>query len=356
MPRDEVQKIDGNWPAGWSIRAPRRDDVDRVVELLNARSQKLYGESQSTHESVESWWGKQGLDLEQDLLLALDDRGAVAGLAFVGNEGEPHANVGCSASVHPQHEEDARLWDGLVAWALRRAMDFVSLAPSEIRVAATAQAATQDSARRAALERAGFRDLRVESHMRIDLATPPTEARWPAGIGVRAADREADLPDIVALYRESWRDHWGFVERPYADVLTTFVSEIESRCGPVDPSLWFLAVEGQEVVGMSLCIPGLMNDPSGGYIYELGVRPAWRKRGIALALLHHTFAEFRRRGYIGVELDVDSESLTGALRVYERAGMRVVQQSINYEKELRPGIDLATRSLAATPDPSSEGA
>jgi hypothetical protein len=48
-----------------------------------------------------------------------------------------------------------------------------------------------------------------------------------------------------------------------------------------------------------------------------------------------------------VQLDVDSQSLTGALRPYERAGMRVVWQSMSYEKELRPGVDLTTRELSA---------
>jgi hypothetical protein len=42
---------------------------------------------------------------------------------------------------------------------------------------------------------------------------------------------------------------------------------------------------------------------------------------------------------------MDSENLTGALRVYEGAGMRAVRQSVFYEKELRPGTDLATREL-----------
>jgi hypothetical protein len=42
---------------------------------------------------------------------------------------------------------------------------------------------------------------------------------------------------------------------------------------------------------------------------------------------------------------MDSENLTGALRVYERAGMRAVRQSVFYEKELRAGTDLATRQL-----------
>jgi ribosomal protein S18 acetylase RimI-like enzyme len=323
------------------------DDVDRVVVMLNARSQKLYGENQSTRESVTAWWGKPGFTLETDMRLVLDSDGAVAGLAYVLNDGAPYIGFDCVAAVAPRYEGDAAIWDGLYAWSVGRAKELLPLASREIRVAATASTASQDEARRAALERAGFAPVRGESHMRIDLVTPPAGALWPSGVSVRTSDLDADMRAIVAAYTEAWRDHWGFVERPFADVLATFLGEVENRCGPVDPSLWFLAVEGDEVVGMSLCIAGLMDDPTGGYIYDLGVRPAWRKRGIALALLHHTFAEFDRRGYVAVELDVDSQSLTGALRVYERAGMRAVRQSVTYEKELRPGIDLATRTLTA---------
>jgi ribosomal protein S18 acetylase RimI-like enzyme len=323
------------------------DDVDRVVGMLNARSQKLYGENQSTRNSVTAWWGKPGFTLETDMRLVLDSDGAVAGLAYVLNDGAPYIGFDCVAAVAPRYEGDAAIWDGLYAWSVGRTKELLPLASREIRVAATASADSQDEARRAALERAGFAPVRVENHMRIDLVTPSSAAQWPSGVSVHTADLDADMRAIVAAYTEAWRDHWGFVERPSADVLATFLGEVENRCGPVDPSLWFLAVEGDEVVGMSLCIAGLMDDPTGGYIYDLGVRPAWRKRGIALALLHHTFAEFRSRGYVAVELDVDSQSLTGALRVYEHAGMRTIRQSIDYEKELRPGIDLATRELPA---------
>jgi ribosomal protein S18 acetylase RimI-like enzyme len=313
--------------------------------MLNARSQKLYGENQSTRESVAAWWGKLGFTLETDMRLVLDSEGAVAGLAYVLNDGAPHIGFGCVAAVAPRYEGDAAVWDGLYAWGVARAKELLPLASREIRVAATASADSQDEARRAALERAGFAPVRVENHMRVDLVTPPEGASWPSGVSVRTAALDVDMRAIVAAYIEAWRDHWGFVERPFAGVLATFLGEIESRCGRVDPSLWFLAVEGDEVVGMSLCIAGLMDNPKGGYIYDLGVRPAWRRRGIALALLHHTFTEFHRRGYVAVELDVDSQSLTGAPRVYERAGMRAVRQSVTYEKELRRGIDVATRML-----------
>jgi hypothetical protein len=41
---------------------------------------------------------------------------------------------------------------------------------------------------------------------------------------------------------------------------------------------------------------------------------------------------------------VDAESITGAPRLYTRAGMHVDQQFIIYRKELRPGADYSERS------------
>ncbi len=82
-----------------------------------------------------------------------------------------------------------------------------------------------------------------------------------------------------------------------------------------------------------------------GYVHTLGVRRPWRRRGIALALLHHSFGEFFNRGKSKVSLHVDAKSLTGATRLYEKAGMHVDRLSHNYEKELRPGKDLSTQSV-----------
>ncbi|MEZ4726737.1 MAG: hypothetical protein R3E79_06345 [Caldilineaceae bacterium] len=66
---------------------------------------------------------------------------------------------------------------------------------------------------------------------------------------------------------------------------------------------------------------------------------------LALALLHHAFGEFYRRGVKKVGLGVDASSLTGATRLYEKAGMKPFRQYNTYEKELRPGRDLTTRQL-----------
>ncbi len=69
---------------------------------------------------------------------------------------------------------------------------------------------------------------------------------------------------------------------------------------------------------------------------DLGVRRAYRRRGLGMAQLRHVFAAFYARGIRRVGLGVDAENVTGATRLYGRAGMRVYRAWDLYDKELRP--------------------
>ena len=44
---------------------------------------------------------------------------------------------------------------------------------------------------------------------------------------------------------------------------------------------------------------------------------------------------------------MNSQNLTGALRLYAQAGMRVIRQLMRYEKVAWPSVDLATRQPSA---------
>jgi len=81
-----------------------------------------------------------------------------------------------------------------------------------------------------------------------------------------------------------------------------------------------------------------------GWVGTLGVRRPYRRQGLGLALLRHSFAEFYRRGRRRVGLGVDSQNLTGATRLYQKAGMHVSRVQLIFEKELRPGVVLSTQS------------
>ena len=52
--------------------------------------------------------------------------------------------------------------------------------------------------------------------------------------------------------------------------------------------------------------------------------------------LEEAFGEFYRRGESRCALGVDANNTTGATRLYERAGMRVLWEAVIFEKELVP--------------------
>ena len=63
------------------------------------------------------------------------------------------------------------------------------------------------------------------------------------------------------------------------------------------------AMDGNEIAGISPAAPNPTMTLT-GWINILGP-PSWRKRGVGLALLQHSFGEFYRRGKRKVGLGVD---------------------------------------------------
>ena len=105
-----------------------------------------------------------------------------------------------------------------------------------------------------------------------------------------------------------------------------------ARLDGFDPSLWFLPYDlaTGDVVGVCLCF-----DVEGtGSVENVGVRRAWRKRGIGLAMLNHALGEFWRRGIHNADLSVDAASPTGAPRLYARAGFEVARSYRRFEKRI----------------------
>ena len=153
----------------------------------------------------------------------------------------------------------------------------------------------------------------------LDPAAPPAAPEWPSGTGVRSFVPGQDDRVTLGAIRTAFRDHWGFVERPFEQDLEHWTHNWRSD-PEFDPSLWFLAVAGDEVIGTALSRMQLTEAPDMGWIVSLGVLRPWRRQGIAAALLRHCFAELWQRGRRKVGLGVDAGSLTNALHLYEKAG------------------------------------
>ena len=182
--------------------------------------------------------------------------------------------------------------------------------------------------------------------MRIDLDDGSEQPSLPDGILIRTfqpghderiddAEQNSghDERPVHAALSEAFRDHWGSNFDPF-DVWKH--DNIEAEGAGFDASFWFVALEGDEVVGVACCRAGSASAPDAARFDELGVRRAWRHRGIGRALLLRAFAEARRRSIAAVELNVDSESPTGATRLYEGVGMRAIRSFERWEKIIEP--------------------
>ncbi len=194
------------------------------------------------------------------------------------------------------------------------------------------------------LEKFGFHHIRNSYQMRIELNASPQPAIFPEGIRVRPILLEQDLEALIRAHKQTFQDHWGYVETPMEESLKDWRHWIETD-PHVNLSLWFLAMEGAEIAGYCLCSPGTEEDPQLGWINLLGVRREWRKHGLGLALLLHGFNALFQRGFSRIGLGVDASSLTGATRLYQRAGMYVHREYHLFEYEVRPGKDYLTQTI-----------
>ncbi len=185
-----------------------------------------------------------------------------------------------------------------------------------------------DAVQREVLESLGWQPIRYSFQMRIELDDDLSEPDWPEGLSLRNL-HPGEEERVYEAQMDAFADHWEF-RRTSLEEWRTFTVDDHS----FDPSLWWLVEDGDELAAMSLNSWHFSGDPQFGWIGILGVRPRWRRRGLATALLLHSFRDFRDRGATRVGLGVDGENTTGAVRLYESVGMRVARRNDTYEKEL----------------------
>lgn len=338
--------MEPNLPAGFSSRPIDDADIPAILAILNADAIAITGESEYFAEEYLADLNEPGFDRAADARAVFDARGAIVAVAeahfsapFVRNHG--FARVAQAA-------RGQGLGSALTAWLEARLLQRAPEAQPDaaIMLECWAYAAMDDA--RQLLEDHGFDVRRVFQRMEITMEAPPPALGAPEGIVIASL---AERPDISlrAVHdatRESFSDHYGFVERDYDDAFVEWEYDLTNK--GFDPGLKFVALEGDQVAGVSLCMPPVPGEFDLGWVHQLGVRRPWRRRGLALALLQHTFRTFWARDVARVGLAVDADSLTGATRLYEKVGMRTTSAALSYHKVVRPGRDLVRRTLDAT--------
>jgi len=294
------------------VRKPSEGEAAAVADLVNAHSLAVRGEPNITAETVREWLVDPAIDIR---VAEWEGKLACYGDLMVAPDGK---RIHLDVREHPDYPGAAAvLLDALEAAAAECGASVCRAYSDRAETSYVEQ-----------LEARGYAPIRCSFEMLIALAGARDLAPVPAGLEIRCRE-EGQERLMYDASTESFADHWGFEPRPYEEWSRRHV---ESSL--TDATLQYLAWDGAEIAGVCLCAPHQSLQPGFGWVDVLGVRPSWRRRGLALGLLTHAFAEFRARGFDRVGLGVDGESTTGALELYERAGMHVAKQEDTFERTL----------------------
>ena len=296
-------------PEGFRARAASPSDLDAAEDIVRSEESTLRG-ADAEPVDIADFWRNANFDASW----LVEREGTPVGFAAaIERQGES----ACWVTVRP---EIAGL--GVSSWLLTRAEQRARQAGSTIL---RAGCLAENVAAVPLFDLLGYREARHFFQMRIDFERAPTPST-PTGIEI-APFRPEDARLFHATLDEAFAEEWGWHA-------TSFEEWRERRLDApdTDVSLWFIARDADEIAGVVRCET---RRDGGGWIGALGVLKPWRRRGVGRALLLHAFSEFHRRGAPHVGLGVDAENPTGATRLYEGAGMRVIKEDVIYEKELQ---------------------
>jgi mycothiol synthase len=168
------------------------------------------------------------------------------------------------------------------------------------------------------------------SMVRPDLENIP-DLPLPEGLEVRPVHPE-HYRTIWDADQEAFRDHWGFVEGTEED----YQSWMSHR--NFQPDMWMIAWDGDEVAGQVKSYIDYQENVEyhrlRGYTEAISTRRPWRRRGVAHALIALSLKLLKEKGMQEAALGVDTQNLSGALRVYEDMGFRVVRRTSIYRKKM----------------------
>jgi ribosomal protein S18 acetylase RimI-like enzyme len=288
-----------------SLLRPLREEDAAAVAALFAET---FGDSRMLDaREVESWL--RDPDLDPGDLRVLEEDGRVTGYCDIAvRENILFVDVAAPAR-----------WTELLDWAEHEAATR-NLPKTSLFVPHEHELADVAAGR-------GYERNRESLTMEVAFDEPPAGGDF-GSLAVRTyEDRDHDT--VVAALNEA------FAEDPFVQEVTEagFRERFLGR-HDFDPALWFLVWDGDELAGFALDYPEFGTEADTGFVNWLGLRKPWRRRGLAEALLRHSFAELYARGKRRVCLGVDAENVTGALRVYERVGMSAIRHYGIWQKDL----------------------
>jgi len=278
---------------------------DRYMRAMQGRPMAVGPESLADQLT----WPGRNLELDVPVVL-LDGRIVAFGSSWTA---PPYNEIpfGAGIDLTLDGPVETRVRQTLVECALAAARHYDAVGAPDPDRHACFTILERDTAMAAVVEAYGYRFAREVLLMEIDQRTTAVaEPSWPSAVRVRPLTVQ-DAAAVGELLRDAFSEHQG--DNDYSDdQVAASLSEPAAR---LDLSLLVEDDQGAAAVIVS------DTQTDGGYVGVLGVRERARGQGLGTALLQHVFRGFAAEGRPVVRLHVEQENTTGAVRLYEAAGM-----------------------------------
>jgi len=322
---------------GYLFRFARREDLPGIHRMLECASDADRTGFVDALEDMTNQFNDPWCNPEEDFLLGFTPDGQVAALGrlFLNPSPQRERNVNLWGETHPEHRGRG-LGDAILTWMEARAHERLLNYPADLPRSLRINCLDYLTDRTQLFEQHGFTPLRFWYRMRRDLSQPIPPEHLPPGLILCTYRPELDRA-LMDAFNESFSDHWSFEPISYEDWQMFLIHAAAFR-----PELTLLAMDGEgsgaQIASFSVNFireeDNLRQGIAEGIITELGTRRAWRKRGIASALVCESMRTFKALGLDYAGLGVDAESQTGALGLYERLGFAVFKHQITFSKSV----------------------
>jgi mycothiol synthase len=329
----------------WRIRFYREGDIPALVQLVSAAEEvDRFGRS-TTEEELAANYNQPMSDPPRQVLLAEGPptegigQGVPYGVARIVWIDDPNAGERIyqfGIVIHPASRSR-----GLEYVLASKLLDIARAHESEPGVEPRKSSRlltglrTEDTIMQAVCERMGLRAVRYGWTMERPLDEPLPEPRQVEGVTIRTYRRPDDNAAALDAYRRSFIDHFEFHDIP--DETWNYRMDMPNS----RPDLsWVAEVDGSPGEFVGFCIVDVNqgdNERRGvseGWIELLGTVRGWRGKGLGKSLLLHGMRSLKEVGIRTALLGVDSESLTGANRLYESVGFTVRHTEVMYTGHL----------------------
>jgi mycothiol synthase len=331
----------------YRLRAYSPSDAHAVVDIINLASIRTVGFPRAVVDAVGNIWSHRYMPFASEKIVTVNERDEIVGYAyFTSSDNNIVAETG--GAVHPDYWNGG-IGTGLLNWAEERAMRTSRLAPAGIRTVLQTSPYEKETDVIALLKKQGYSPIREWVHLVIELSDEPVVPSPPSGLILREMDLDNDWDIVGPAMDEAFTDHWGNIPVEYLESTNEEKTEnesVETPDQPTDdsysnaPGYCFLVLDGDTVAGGILCNAKLVERNDTGRVGSIFVRPAYRRRGIAQALMLTAFDAFWKNGFRRIITDTDANSFTDSTKLYKGLGMKPYRSEFTYEKEIRPGKEV----------------